>query len=274
MASSSNPHIPSAPLTMEGAWILHQMARIRWADWKAADPAERQAAIEEATQSLIPGLESSNSAVFRQLGHKGDLLFIHFRPKLDDLQTAETEVAKSKLGRFLDVSDSYLSVVELGLYESSIKTYEQLTAKGLEPFTEEWDAGIADVLERQRTAMSPRLHPEMPKHAYVCFYPMNRRRGEQFNWYSLPIEERARQMHEHGMTGRRYQGKVRQIISGSIGFEGWEWGVDLFSDDPLIFKELIYVMRFDEVSARYAEFGEFHVGIRAKAEQIADLLAV
>ena len=89
---------------------------------------------------------------------------------------------------------------------------------------------------------------------------MDRRRGEDKNWYTLPIEERQRQMEEHGMVGRRYAGKVQQIITGSIGFDDWEWGVDLFADDPLIFKRLIYEMRFDEVSAVYALFGQFFRG--------------
>ena len=94
---------------------------------------------------------------------------------------------------------------------------------------------------------------------------MDRRRGEDKNWYQLPLAERQRQMGEHGAIGRRYAGQVKQIISGSIGFDDWEWGVDLFADDPLVFKKLIYEMRFDEVSAVYALFGTFYVGQRTPA---------
>jgi chlorite dismutase len=101
---------------------------------------------------------------------------------------------------------------------------------------------------------------------------MDRRRGENKNWYTLPIEERARQMHEHGLVGRRYQGEVKQIISGAIGFDDWEWGVDLFADEPLVFKKLIYEMRFDEVSAVYALFGHFYVGVRRSPSSLAKLL--
>ena len=100
---------------------------------------------------------------------------------------------------------------------------------------------------------------------------MDRRRGEARNWYTLPIEERARQMNEHGLVGRRYAGEVRQIITGSIGFDDWEWGVDLFADDPLVFKKLIYEMRFDEVSAVYALFGTFYLGVRAPAAELSNL---
>ena len=97
---------------------------------------------------------------------------------------------------------------------------------------------------------------------------MDRRRGEARNWYTLPIEERARQMNEHGLVGRRYAGEVRQIITGSIGFDDWEWGVDLFADDPLVFKKLIYEMRFDEVSAVYALFGQFYLGVRVPGSRL------
>jgi len=101
---------------------------------------------------------------------------------------------------------------------------------------------------------------------------MNKRRAGADNWYMLSIEERQRLMHEHGLIGRRYAGRVNQIISGSIGFDDWEWGVDLFADDPLVFKKLVYEMRFDESSARYAEFGPFHVGIRAAASDLSRIM--
>jgi len=166
-----------------------------------------------------------------------------------------------------------VSVVELGLYESSMKTYASLADRGLVPFSEEWTAEIASVVARQKEAMRPRLYPEIPGARYICFYPMDRKRGETRNWYTLPMAERQRQMHEHGTVGRRYAGEVRQIISGSIGFDDWEWGVDLFADDPVIFKKLIYEMRFDEVSAVYALFGQFWVGLRCPAGQLAGLLS-
>ncbi len=166
-----------------------------------------------------------------------------------------------------------MSVIELGLYESTIKAYRDLKDRGLEAHSDEWKREIADVLARQTEAMRPRLFPEMPQHRYISFYPMDRRRGEVTNWYTLPIEERARQMNEHGLVGRRYAGEVRQIITGSIGFDDWEWGVDLFANDPLVFKKLIYEMRFDQVSAVYALFGQFYLGVRCPAAGLGQLLS-
>jgi hydrogen peroxide-dependent heme synthase len=165
-----------------------------------------------------------------------------------------------------------LSVIELGLYESSLKTYKALAERGVEPHSEEWKKGIAETIARQKEAMKPRLFPAMPPNRYICFYPMDRKRGEEKNWYTLPMEERQRQMNEHGLVGRRYAGEVKQIITGSIGFDDWEWGVDLFADEPLVFKKLIYEMRFDHVSAVYALFGTFYIGLRCPASHLHDLL--
>ena len=173
---------------------------------------------------------------------------------------------------YLEPTGSYLSVVELGLYESTAKTYAGLAAKGIEPHSDEWKKEIAEVLERQRNAMAPRLWPEIPPAKYICFYPMDRRRGETANWYRETMAERQRMMSEHGLVGRRYAGEVRQIITGSIGFDDWEWGVDLFAEDPLVFKKLIYEMRFDEVSAVYALFGSFYVGLRVPAAGLGGVL--
>ena len=163
-------------------------------------------------------------------------------------------------------------MVELGLYESSLKTYGALAERGIVPFSPEWKTAIDEVMARQREAMAPRLFPDMPPHKYLSFYPMDCKRGELKNWYLLPMAERQRQMHEHGKIGRRYAGEVKQVISGSIGFDDWEWGVDLFADDPLVFKKLIYEMRFDEVSADYALFGTFYVGIRCPAADLVNWL--
>jgi peroxiredoxin len=155
---------------------------------------------------------------------------------------------------------------------STLKIYKELADQGIQPHSDQWKAEIECKLERHREAMRPRLFPEIPPNRYMCFYPMNRLRGEDKNWYTLPIEERARQMSEHGLVGRRYAGEVKQIITGSIGFDDWEWGVDLFADDPLVFKKLIYEMRFDHVSAVYALFGQFFVGVRCPAAGLEKLL--
>jgi hydrogen peroxide-dependent heme synthase len=269
-------NLPPVPLTIEGASVLHQMLRVRWTAWKSLAVGVRAEIADEAAAALAE-MElnaSGQSAAYSLLGHKGDLILVHFRKSFEELAQVERRLAQLRLWDYLEPATSYLSVVELGLYESSQKTYHALAERGIHPFSDEWKAEIEQVLERQREAMRPRLFPDVPPHKYICFYPMDRKRGEDKNWYLLPMAERQRQMHEHGMIGRRYAGEVKQIISGSIGFDDWEWGVDLFADDPLVFKKLIYEMRFDQVSAVYALFGSFYVGIRCPAAELANWLAV
>jgi len=260
---------------VEGASVLHQMMRFRRPAWRTLGEPERADILAEAA-SVLGKLEQPadgrQTALFSLLGHKGDLLFVHFRRSFEELHEAELELARLRLSDYLEPTTSYLSIIELGLYESTSKTYRELAARGIQPNSDEWKRELEIVLQRQRQAMAPRLWPEMPAAKYICFYPMDRKRGEAVNWYMEPMADRQRMMHEHGMIGRRYAGDVRQIITGSIGFDDWEWGVDLFAEDPLVFKKLIYEMRFDQVSAVYALFGTFYVGVRIPAAEIGKVL--
>jgi len=272
---ASSAEIPEVPLTTEGYSVLHQMMRFRWTAWSAL-PENARAQIAGEAANVLGEMEQGSegqSALFSLIGHKGDLMLVHFRKSFADLNQAELKLAKLRLSEYLEPTSSYLSIIELGLYDSTLKIYKELIAQGIQPHSDQWKAEIECKLDRHREAMHPRLFPQIPPNRYVCFYPMDRRRGEDKNWYTLPIEERARQMNDHGLVGRRYAGEVKQIITGSIGFDDWEWGVDLFADDPLVFKKLIYEMRFDHVSAVYALFGQFYVGLRCPAAGLEKLLS-
>jgi len=268
---------PPVPLTLEGSTLLHQFFRFDWKAWRAIPSADRDHIAAQAVEAL-KGLERANpdapirSALFSQLGHKGDLILIHFRDSFEALNQIELDLAQTGLYDYLTPTHSYVSVVELGLYESSRKTYEAASTKGLETYSPEWQAEIAASLQRSAAAMAPRIFPAVPEANYLCFYPMDRKRAEQVNWYTVPFAERQRMMHEHGMIGRRYADQVKQIISGSIGMDDWEWAVDLFAEDPLVFKKLIYEMRFDQVSAVYALFGQFYIGVRLPIERLPNWL--
>jgi chlorite dismutase len=195
------------------------------------------------------------------LGHKADLMFICFRRGFEQLAEAQLAVAGTELHAALEPTSSYVSVVELGMYEMTAKLHEQLAARHT-PGSDEFERAFDGEMETQRQRVMSRLFLDLPKARHVCFYPMNKRRGETLNWYSESFERRAAMMREHGLIGRTYAGKVTQIISGSIGYDDWEWGVDLFAEDPLVFKKLIYEMRFDEASAKFAEFGPFYTGLQ------------
>ncbi len=268
---------PPVPLTLEGSALMHQFFRFDWKAWRSCADGERSKIAAEFTSALKKLEQGSGSGaqtgLFSQLGHKGDLILVHFRDSFEALNQVELDLAKTAFYDFLTPTHSYVSVVELGLYESSRKTYEAASAKGFENHTPEWNAEVQASLSRGAEAMKTRLFPAIPDAKYLCFYPMDRKRGEQVNWYTVPFAERQRMMHEHGMIGRRYGDVVKQIISGSIGMDDWEWGVDLFADDPVVFKKLIYEMRFDEVSAVYALFGQFYLGVRLPIEQLSTWLS-
>lgn len=230
-----------AATTLDGWYCLHDFRTVDWASWKLASAEERQAAISEFLGLIEKWNETQENnngshALYTIVGQKADFMLMILRPTMEELDKLETEFNKTKLAEFTLPSYSYVSVVELSNYLSAEEN----------PYED--------------PALKPRLYPILPKSKHVCFYPMDKRRQGNDNWYMLPMDERRNLMRTHGLTGRRYAGIVRQIITGSVGFDDYEWGVTLFSDDVLQFKKLVYEMRFDEVSARYGEFGSFFVG--------------
>jgi chlorite dismutase len=258
-------HNPFVPETLEGWSALHLMYRVDWGRLGQESRADRQQLAEEFAHGVTTGVASAGdgaSALVQLLGHKGDLMVIAFRRTFDDLGRAQLALSRTRLHAYLTMSTSYVSIVELGMYEMTAKIHRQLGERGLAQGSSEYESAFDDEMESQRRRVLARLFAPIPRARYVCFYPMDKRRGETNNWYAVDFAKRAEMMLEHGKVGREYAGKVTQIISGSIGFDDWEWGVDLFADDPLTFKKLIYEMRFDEASAKYAEFGPFYTGLQ------------
>jgi chlorite dismutase len=263
-------HNPTVPETLEGWSVLHLMFRVRWDRLRDRSRAERERLAAEAVCALaVP--DAGSTAIVQVLGHKADLMFICFRRSFDELAQAQLALSQTELHDVLEPTTSYVSVVELGMYEMTAKIHEQLGAR-FKPGSDDFEKAFDTEMDSQRQRVMSRLFLDMPKSRYVCFYPMNKRRGETENWYSEPFERRAAMMREHGMIGRQYAGRVMQVISGSIGYDDWEWGVDLFADDPLVFKKLIYEMRFDEASAKFAEFGPFYTGLQFAPPHLAAFL--
>ncbi|MFD1684004.1 heme-binding protein [Halobellus litoreus] len=242
--------MPEAPPTDEGWFVLHDFRTVDWDAWRDAPDRERERAIAEGTEYLrrheeITDADEGDSAVFSVLGHKADLLVVHFRPTLDDLSRAERRFEQTALAGFTDQPTSYVSVTEISGYTSPDYFEDPESA----------DEGL-------RRYMEGKKKPEIPDDEYVSFYPMSKRRGEEHNWYDLPFDERAEMMATHAETGKEYAGKIKQVIASSVGFDDYEWGVTLFSEDPAHIKDIVYDMRFDEVSSKYGEFGQFYVGRR------------
>ncbi len=249
-----------APGTLEGWYALHDFRRV---DWTAlGEVAEHEPSIATEAESFLRSAESpaesapGATAAYRILGHKADFLFLHLRPTLEELSSLEVQLSATRFAGYCSRPYSYLSVVELSLYEASSRGgTEDEAALSEQPFVRR------------------RLFPEIPSDKpYLSFYPMNKRRGESVNWYTADMEERRRMMRDHGAIGRQYTDKIQQMITGSMGLDDWEWGVTLFASDPLAFKKLVTAMRFDEVSAKYAEFGPFYTGFRLTPESLGELI--
>jgi len=263
-------HNPLVPETLEGWSVLHLMYRVRWDRLRAMNGQERQRLADDAVAALaVP--DAGATAFVQTLGHKADLMFICFRRDFEELARAQLALSRTGLHDHLEATTSYVSIVELGMYEMTAKIHDQLAQKH-KPGSEDFERAFDAEMETQRQRVTNRLFLELPQWRYVCFYPMNKRRGESLNWYSETFARRAAMMREHGTIGRHYAGRVTQVISGSIGYDDWEWGVDLFAQDPLVFKKLIYEMRFDEASAKFAEFGPFYTGLQFKADQLGAYL--
>jgi peroxiredoxin len=267
---------PSVPESLDGWWILHRMFAFDRLAWDALPQTDRAKIVQEALAKLEPlkGKIQTDIGLAQLLGHKADLMLTHYSRDFDGLAHAQTLFDKTRLAEFLTPAGSYVSVLELGLYDATGKIHAALAEQGLKPFTDEWNAAFDEMLkkEEQNPRNAGRLWAPIPARRYVCFYPMDKKRGEDVNWYMLPFADRAALMLEHGKIGRTYHGLVTQVISGSIGYDSHEWGVDLYADDPLVFKKLVYEMRFDEASAKYGAFGEFYSGIQFSLDQLATYL--
>ncbi len=249
-----------APETIEGWFALHQIFRVT-----GTGRNENGEIILGISTDRRDSYPDGWSGVTPLIGSRADLMFNHFYPSLDRI--AEAQAGVDKMGSIanlgLELVYSFLSVTEEGLYHITAQLAAEAGKRGGEVGDEIYRAEMAERIraEKESDHIQRRLYPQPPPpDSYVSFYPMSKRRNPEQNWYTLSLEERSQLMHAHGVTGRRYAGRVQQVITGAIGLDAWEWGVTLFAKDPIDFKKLVTDMRFDEVSAKYADFGEFFVG--------------
>ena len=279
MTTPSPSAAAQAPETLEGWYALHQLFSIDRAALRAFSDAERRAAREEAQWALDALTERRAddgwTAIVSLVGSRADVMFLHLRPTLDQIAESQRALSRIPLLDALRPVYSFLSVTEAGMYGLTAKLAKEAAARGGKVGDEQYQRMLRERLDAELASdhvqkrLYPSLPPEMP---WVCFYPMNKKRQPSANWYAQPLEERSRMMWEHGLSGRKYSGRILQIVTGAIGFDAWEWGVTLFARDPLDFKKIVSEMRFDEASAKYGEFGDFFVGKRAGArEWLAEL---
>ena len=266
--------VVEVPETLEGWYVLHDVYSVDWPRLRTCSSSERGAMASDAARWLAESaaVERGDSSLYSVVSQKGDLMLVHYRESPEALNAVELSLRSLGLFAFLRPAYSYLSVIEVSLYEIAAIAQKRTADRGFQPGTPGYQEAFDEEMAKMKPHMEARLYRDIPPQRYICFYPMNKRRGEDKNWYTLPMTERRAMMRSHGRIGHKYHQQVTQVISGSVGLDDWEWGVSLHADDPLVFKKLVYEMRFDPVSAIYAEFGPFYVGLRRAPDTVPALL--
>ena len=257
------------PLT--GWHVTHSFYRFK-RDALAALPAEAR---EEGRRAFRELLDPAGPGASRRLqswivsGHKADFAVVAMDPSPHRVDTMHQLLLAGPLGPAIEPTYSFVSLTEVSEYVPTVEQYGQrLIEEGETPDSPSYKAKVQGYASREDAMRRARLEPELPPWPNACFYPMNKKRKVGENWFTLPFAERSRLMAEHGRTGMSFGGRVTQLITVSVGLDDWEWGVTLWARRPDFLKEIVYTMRFDEASARYAEFGPFYTGYAATADEI------
>ena len=263
----------SGVLVPEQGWhCLHLFYRIEFGQWQLLSSDEQREAKTRlaALVQEIRALADTQLLTMSVVTPKADLAFMLITPDLHVANRIEKQLSLALGADVLVPVYSYLSLTEESEYKTSAEEYaailenEQKVMHG----TPEFDKAMAAFEDRMKHYRHERVYPTLPDWPVVSFYNMSKRRGEQRNWYALPFEERRKLMLGHGAVGRQYAGKVKQLITGSTGLDDAEWGVTLFSHDTFQIKSIVYQMRFDPVSADYADFGEFYIALQLPLDEL------
>jgi peroxiredoxin len=248
----------------EGWHVLHLFYHIDHSQWSLFTEEEQRAAKVRLTELVqeIRATPDTQLLTFSVVSPKADLGFMLLTPDLHVANSFEKQLTLSLGPEILTPSYSYFSLTEPSEYTTTREQYIAETLVAEEKLTEgtpEFGEKLAEFDKRMTHYRSYRVYPQLPDWPVVCFYPMSKRRSGNDNWYSLGYDARRELMSGHARVGRTYSGRILQLITGSTGLDEHEWGVSLFSNTTEDIKAIVYEMRFDEVSARYAEFGDFYI---------------
>jgi len=268
---------PASLVPAEGWHVLHMFYRIDRAALTRLDSDDLKKGRRQFLRALDPQGEGAPTRLqcFAVPGHKADFGFIAAGPDLYAVHGVQRALEQSRLGPALRATASFYSLTEISEYVPDPAAYGDILKRdGLDPASDLFKAKLATYERRLGPMNEQRVHPEFPDWPCLCFYPMSKTRLEGQNWYLLPFEQRAAMMAQHGKSGMNFAGKVIQVITASTGLDDWEWGVTLWARNPSYLKEIVYTMRFDEASARYALFGPFYFGYLMNPEALAKLVGL
>jgi len=268
------------PLTLKEGWhVLHLFYHIDHTQWSLmSEEEQRQAKIRfsELVQE-IRATEDTQLLTFSIVSPKADLGVMLLTPDLHVANFFEKQLTLSLGSEILTPSYSYYSLTEPSEYTTTREQYTAETVigeKGLKEGSDEYEAALKEFDERMAHYRSYRVYPQLPDWPVICFYPMAKRRSGPDNWYSLDYETRRTLMAGHARVGRTYSGRILQLITGSTGLDEHEWGVTLLAKDVAEIKAIVYEMRFDEVSARYSEFGDFYICLQLPLAELFQRLCL
>jgi len=235
------------------------------------DAAELAEGMREFTAMLDPAGPQAPRRLQAWIvpGHKADFGVVAMDPAPLVVDDVHQRLLAGPLGKALVPTYSFVGLTEVSEYVPTVEQYaRRLVEEGEVADSPTYKAKVQGYAAREDGMRKARIEPDLPPWPNACFYPMNKKREVGENWFALPFEERSRLMAEHGRTGMSFGGRVSQLITVSVGLDDWEWGVTLWARRPDFLKEIVYTMRFDEASARYAEFGPFYTGYVATAAEI------
>jgi peroxiredoxin len=267
--SSPRPRISLEP--EEGWHCQHWFYRFNRVRLRTLAPAEHSDGCRDFCQTLDPESRDLPARIqtFLVMGHKADFGIMMLDPDPLKLDRVHQRLLAGLLGPAIEPMWSFVSMTDVSEYLPTVEDYtERLRQEGLSPSSEEFAHRVQQYAKRYEIMRRQRLQPDLPNWPAYCFYPMNKRRLPEANWFLLGFEERDRLMREHGETGLKFAGQVTQLVTVGIGLDDWEWGVTLWARNPQYLKDIVYQMRFDEASARYAEFGPFYTGYLATPKEI------
>ncbi|MBI3875242.1 MAG: heme-dependent peroxidase [Verrucomicrobia bacterium] len=248
--------------------LFYRVDRVRWSQLPPGESAQTRARLEKLCAANASA-SHPRLTTYANVGGKADLVFWLLAAELGRLAQMHRDLEACFPPGALQPVYQYLSVTELTEYIPTEEDSKQrLLAERLQPGTDTWEKRWAEAKKQREEYEHYRLYPEMPDWEVMAFYPMSKRRSSADNWYSLDLATRKRLMGGHARVGRKYSGRISQLITGSTGLDDWEWGVTLVAHQLDALKEIVYEMRFDEVSARYGEFGPFYINLRLTPEQL------
>jgi chlorite dismutase len=257
--------IPAVKLT-KGIHVMHLFYRIDRVRWEQMPSGQSPQALSKLESLCEVNAAASHPrlATYANIGGKADMVFMLTAGELGQIGQLHRDLEFCFPCGTLVPAYSYLSVTELPEYVTTEEDMKQtlIHQEKLEPGSDTFEKRLAEMRERQEQYERYRLYPELPDWEVMAFYPMSKRRAASDNWYTLDFGTRKKLMAGHARVGRKFSGRVSQLITGSTGIDDWEWGVTLMAHQVDALKEIVYEMRFDEVSARYGEFGPFYVNLR------------